>query len=89
MQTTTICYLKQSSTLQIDLDSGRNNAGFNFAAGAAQAAVRVNPLGAIMLPMPDNIKDINSVSWESDTLDSLSAKALNTGMGAVDAAKLR
>ena len=70
------------------LGQGRNNAGFNFGGGAAQAAVRVNPLGAIMLPMPDNIKDINSVGWESDSLDSLSAKALNTGMGAVDAANI-
>ena len=27
------------------LGQGRNNAGFNFGGGAAQAAVRVNPLG--------------------------------------------
>ena len=38
--------------------------------------------------MPENISDTNSVSWESDNLDSLSAKALNTGMAAVNASNL-
>ena len=68
------------------LGQERNGAGFNFGGGAAPTAAIATPMGAIMLPMPDNIADINSVAWESDSLDSLSAKALNVGMSAVDAA---
>lgn len=63
--------------------------GFNFTGGAAERAVTTSALGSILLPMPDNLEDINSVSWESDSLDSLSAKALTTGMSAVNAANLK
>ncbi len=70
------------------LGEARNGIGFNFTGGAASAATQINAMGSILLPMPENINDTNSVSWESDSLDSLSAKALNTGMKAVDEANL-
>jgi len=70
------------------LGNARNGIGFNFTGSAGSAASQINALGSILLPMPENINDTNSVSWESDSLDSLSAKALNTGMAAVNAANL-
>ena len=61
--------------------------GFNLTTAGA-GADRVSPKGTIILPMPDNIQDSNSVNWESDNLDSLSAKAFSAGMDLINETNL-
>jgi hypothetical protein len=45
-------------------------------------------LGQIILPMPDNVSDTNSVTWDSDSLNSLAAGSIGALSGAIDSADL-
>lgn len=44
-------------------------------------------IGNIILPMPDNITDQNSVTWDQDSLNSLQLAGFNAAENAVDSVK--
>lgn len=45
-------------------------------------------LGQIILPMPDNVSDTNSVTWDTDTLNSIAAGSIGALSDAVESADL-
>ena len=45
-------------------------------------------LGQIILPMPNNISDTNSVTWDTDSINSITAATIDTLEGTIDELKI-
>ena len=54
----------------------------------ASSAGRTRTEGSIILPMPDGVRDQNSVNWSSDELTSIDAKIFSTMAGVVSGANI-
>ncbi len=89
LQLTIFKYDKKVGTNQLvdeDLSNSNPYSSQGFAAQVDKAKV-LSDDGVIILPMPSNIQDSNSVSYEGGSMNDLQADAL-TGVGALMAADL-
>jgi len=76
----------ETNTLIENTNFGTNKSALdvsNTAASSLKPAQLSPENGVIILPMPSNIEDTNSVSYDGDTLNGISAKAFELTKGAM------
>ncbi len=66
--------------------SGGSGGIFDIRGSQATRSLR-DSIGNIILPMPDNITDSNSVTWDQDSINSLQLAGLNAAENAIDSVK--
>ncbi|MFM7853473.1 MAG: hypothetical protein ACKO96_16520, partial [Flammeovirgaceae bacterium] len=74
------------SSLDNTLDINTGNVGDILNQGLApigNSLQKVAALDAIILPMPQNIQDMNAVGWGDDSLNNLAAAGLNFAKGTI------
>ena len=83
LQVTVIKYPGTASLVE-KTDFGNNNNAFTVKnlAGSSLKPQQLDTNGVIILPMPSNIEDTNSVSYDGDSLNTIAADALS-GVGAL------